>query len=176
MESMSEFFYSAKEPSYIVMGEDGRAHYGRRPRVVELLVPMCCTKCEEKVRENMLELEGVQGVIVDPTTQRVTVTGFVDPLRTLKKARKVKRDSQLLSGDQLIPSSSKHHRSEYRYRPSAYQAASSSFVHEPSSYQTSYHRHTPSSYGHHVVRPSYDEMVITNPCYVKLIEHEGYWI
>jgi len=132
---------------------------------------MCCTKCEEKVRESLLELEGVQGLVVDPTTQRVTVTGFVDPLRTLKKARTVKKDSQLLSGDRLL--ATKHHRSEYR--PSG----SSSFVVPPaasSTYQTSFHRHTPNLYGYsRVIPPSYDEMLITNPCYYKHIQSPEYW-
>lgn len=133
----------------------------------------------EKVRENMFELEGVQDVMVNPATQRVTVTGFVDPMRTLKKARKVKWNSQLLSGDHLIPASSKrHHRSEYRRRASAYQAppvSASGFVHQPASpYQSSYNLRAPASYGH-AVRLSYDEMVITNPCYVKHIEHDGHW-
>lgn len=180
---MGEFFYSPKEPSYVVTGEDGRAHYGRRPRVVELVVPMCCTKCEEKVRENMEELDGVQGVMVDPITHRVTVTGFVDPMRTLKEGRKVHRDAQLLAGEShVIPvraSSKHHHRSQYRYRPSAFRASpiSSSVVHLPAStFHSSYNRHTPASYGHHVIaHPGYDEMVITNPYYVKHIEHDGYW-
>ena len=178
---MGEFFFAPKEPSFTVMSEDGRAYYGRRQRVVQLLVPMCCTKCEEQVREIMAEMEGVQGVVVDPTTQRVMVTGFVDPLRTLKKARKVKRDSQLLSGNHLIPSSPKlHHPSvPYRFQPSAYHAPPiSSVVHHvqaPSSFHTSYNRHTPSSSVHYPARPSYDEMVITNPHYVKHIEHDGYW-
>lgn len=177
---MGEFFLSSKEPSYIVMSEDsGRPYYvGRRPRVVELLVPMCCTKCEEKVRENMLELEGVQSLVVDPMAQRVTVSGFVDPLRTLKKARKVKKDSQLLSGDRLI-STTKHHRSEY-VRPSAYQPSSTSFVQQQyptaSTYQTSLNRvHATSSGYNHVLRPSYDEMVVANPCYFKHMEPTEYW-
>jgi hypothetical protein len=27
-------------------------------QVVEMIVPMCCTKCEEKVKESLLEMEG----------------------------------------------------------------------------------------------------------------------
>jgi hypothetical protein len=27
-------------------------------QIVELMVPMCCTKCEEKVMETLLEMEG----------------------------------------------------------------------------------------------------------------------
>jgi len=172
--NMGEFFRSSREPSYVVMSESsGRPYYvGSRPRVVELLVPMCCTKCEEKVREILLELEGVQGLVVDPTSQRVTVTGFVDPLRTLRKARKAKKDAQLLSGDQLMVTP-KHVRSEYRPSHSSY----SSFVQPASEYHTSFYRHSPqSSYGYdHVIQPGYDDMVVTNPYYVQHVQAPEYW-
>lgn len=176
---MGEFYLPSREPSYVVMSEaSGRPYYvSSRPRVVELLVPMCCTKCEEKVREILLELEGVQGLVVDPTTQRVTVTGYVDPLRTLRKARKVKRDAQLLSGDRLMTTSTsaKHGRCEYRPSSSTY----STFVQQPTSeYHTSFYRHSDpqSYYGYnHVMGPSYDEMVITNPRYVNHVQAPEYW-
>lgn len=71
--------------------------YSQAP-IVELMVPMCCTKCEEKVRENMLELRGAQRVMVDLEGQRVALTGFVDPMKALKAAKKVKRDSQFWTG------------------------------------------------------------------------------
>lgn len=176
---MNEFFYSSNQPSYVVMSESGRAYYGRRPRVVELLVPMCCTKCEEKVRESLVSLEGVQRVLVNPSTQLVTVTGFVDPLRALKKVRKVKKNSQLLSHDSSAkyPSSMKNSRSEYR--TSSYQAPMPyRYHHRPAPvYQTSYNRHTPSiaQRVHYAPRPMYDDIdsrVITNPRYFKHIESE----
>lgn len=163
---MGEFFQPAKVPSYVVVSEEsGRPYYvGHRPRVVELLVPMCCTKCEEKVRESMFEMEGVQGVLLDPSTQRVRVSGFVDPVRTLKKVRKVKRDAQLLSSGDREPPYSSYSSSRY-VQPAA------------STYQTSYHRYSP-SYHHQVqpiLRPAYDEMLITNPCYVKHVDSREYW-
>jgi copper chaperone CopZ len=67
--------------------------------VVELLVPMCCTKCEEKVKEQLMAVEGVYQVFCDYRSQRgslVTVTGYADPQRVLKKARKVKKGSELI--------------------------------------------------------------------------------
>lgn len=168
---MGEFFQPAKVPSYIVVSEEsGRPYYvGHRPRVVELLVPMCCSKCEEKVRESMFEMEGVQGVVLDPSTQRVRVSGFVDPVRTLKKVRKVKRDAQLLStsGDRE-PSYSSYSSSRY------VQPAASTYP--ASTYQTSYHRYSPSYHQvQPILRPTYDEMLITNPCYVKHVESRDYW-
>jgi hypothetical protein len=124
---------------------------------------------------------------------------MVDPLRTLKKARKVKRHSQLLSGDRLVstpvppmttPISSTTKLLRNEYRPAGYQP-SSSFVHpqpavpthqiipqqilHQAANQTPFNYHTPSyDYGH-MIRPSYDEMVITNPSYVKHIEPMEYW-
>jgi len=135
---------------------------GRAP-VLELLVPMCCHKCEEKVYEEMMELRGVQGVMVDQQAQRVIVHGFVDPIKALKKAKKVKRDSQLWSGEQYgrdFFSSPKYRRSAYRapslYRSSSLEYRPSQYRHEyrePSVYRSSYNRYTP-SYGRSY-EPSY---------------------
>jgi hypothetical protein len=175
--------------------------YGWRLPVLELLVPMCCHKCQEKIRESMLELRGVQGVIADLTTQRVIVHGFVDPMKALKKAKKVKRDSQLWSGGaapQLeYQSPSKYRRSEYRpgslYRTSSYERRLPiSSVYRTSSlerrvapvYRASYNQFTP-SYGtrsiiHRPARPFFestyvdDPYMITNPHFMKHIESEYY--
>ena len=69
-------------------------HYNRAGvPVLELKVPMCCSKCEEKVRDELEDLEGVRDVVTDQYNQRVTITGYVDPFRALKKVRKVKKKS-----------------------------------------------------------------------------------
>ncbi|CAM6016300.1 unnamed protein product, partial [Sphagnum balticum] len=65
-------------------------------QVVEMIVPMCCTKCEEKVKESLLEMEGVEQVKTDQYNHRVTVTGFVDPIRVLKRVKKIKRRSDFM--------------------------------------------------------------------------------
>jgi len=125
---------------------------GRAP-VLELLVPMCCTKCEEKVYEEMMELRGVQGVMVDREAARVIVHGFVDPHKALRRAKRVKRDSQIWNTGAGAPygrdvfSSPKYRRSSYaspsNYRSSALEYRPS--VYEPSVYKTSYNRYTPSN-------------------------------
>lgn len=87
--------------------------------VLELRVPMCCEKCQEKVKEELEELDGVQDVICDQYNQRVTVTGFVDAYRALKKVKKVKRKSEFFrdgsyiegSGDYLLGRSGPRHHS-----------------------------------------------------------------
>ena len=80
------------------------AHQTNLP-VLELRVPMCCEKCREKVKEELEELEGVRGVICDQYNQRVTVTGFVDPLRALKK---VKKKSEFFNAGSYIDQYSTH--------------------------------------------------------------------
>lgn len=190
------------EPTYVVNRAVHTAPlsygsgYGRRVPVVELIVPMCCTKCQEKIRESMLELRGTQSVLADLQTQRVVVTGFVDPIKVLKKARKVKRDSVLYTarasgygGDYLT----KYRRSEYRpslYRTSSYELRrppvyrTSSLEYRPASvYRTSLNQVTPYAQSY-VYRPSpvfessYSDgysPVITNPHYFKHVESEYYW-
>jgi hypothetical protein len=63
---------------------------------VELCVPICCMKCEKKVREAVLDMDDVAGVICDQSNQKVTVTGnqLLDPLRVLKKVKRIKTRSQ----------------------------------------------------------------------------------
>lgn len=138
-----------KKPIFKIMAyafDSVRGHgFGHRASVVELIVPMCCTKCEEKVRENMLELRGVQRVIVDLQRQRVVVMGYVDPLKALKAAKKVKRDSQLWTGapysSEFLPSSFKRDVDPYlidsAYRTSRYEYDPSQ-VYRPSRYQEFY--------------------------------------
>lgn len=193
---MDSFLYGRARRHAPYYPAGGYGGMGRAP-VLELLVPMCCAKCEEKVYEELMELRGVQGVMVDRQEQRVIVHGFVDPLKALKKAKKVKRDSQLWSGQQYdrdFFSSSKYRRSAYQYQsPSIYRTSSleyrpplhrsSLYDHlQPSSvYRTSYNRYTPSygqvAYGAHQAWPVYDDgysHVVTNPYYMKHIESDYY--
>lgn len=136
---------------------------GRAP-VLELLVPMCCAKCEEKVYEEMMELRGVQGVMVDREAARVIVYGFVDPHRALRRAKRVKRDSQIRNTgapyERDFFSSPKYRRSSY-VSPSIYRSSALEYrpsVYEPDSvYRTSYNRYTP-SYGLGAYAPYEGEM------------------
>ncbi|KAG0590201.1 hypothetical protein KC19_1G080700 [Ceratodon purpureus] len=110
--SMQELFYGQNEPAYF-------AHYGRqapvpyshapqiplpepRPRRMELItfdmmVPMCCTQCEDQVRDAILALGSVRDVVCDPRNQRVSVTGCLDPTQALKQARRVKNGAMFWS-------------------------------------------------------------------------------
>jgi copper chaperone CopZ len=74
--------------------------------IMELTVPMCCEKCQEKVKEALEEVEGVRNVICDQYNQRVTVTGFVDPLKVLRRAKRVKKKSAFFNNATYINASS----------------------------------------------------------------------
>jgi len=74
--------------------------------VLELTVPMCCEKCQEKVKEALEEEEGVRDVICDQYNQRVTVTGFVDPLKVLRRVKKVKKKSSFFNNATYINATS----------------------------------------------------------------------
>lgn len=74
--------------------------------IVELTVPMCCEKCQEKVKEAVEEVEGVKNVICDQYNQRVTVTGFVDPLKLLRRVKKVKKRSTFFNNATYINATS----------------------------------------------------------------------
>nr|PNR38137.1 hypothetical protein PHYPA_021248 [Physcomitrium patens] len=192
---MGSLFYDRREPTYFDNRSRHAPFYSNvgygigRSQVVQLLVPMCCTKCEEKIYEEMMELRGIQGVMVDRQAQRVIVHGFIDPLKALKRAKKVKRDSQLWSGapydERDIYLSPKYRRSAYRspslyrssfyqYQPSLYRTLSYEF-HQPSVYRSSFHMYTPAyrriSSGRQPW-PVYDDMY--NPYYVPYIESGFY--
>jgi copper chaperone CopZ len=75
----------------------GDNYSGRnRMSTVELMVPMCCTKCEAQVRAVLMAMEGVRDVVTDPYTQRVIVTGYaVDPMRALRQVKHVNENAAL---------------------------------------------------------------------------------
>jgi hypothetical protein len=67
-----------------------------RSMVIELRVPLCCVKCEEKVTDGIMLLEGVEEVTCDRTENRVTVKGSANPDKVLKRVRKVKPRAELI--------------------------------------------------------------------------------
>lgn len=117
---MHEFFYGGWEPAYSSPASLGYANlyssestqawpsvYGTRRTSIptfELMVPMCCTACEEQIQEALLDLEGVCDVVTDPYNQRVMVTGYEHPKRALKQARRVNKNATLWSEVASAPS------------------------------------------------------------------------
>lgn len=60
---------------------------------IELKVPMCCEKCAKKVKDRLLDLEGVTDVVTDQYNQKVIVYGDADPARVLNRVKHVKKRS-----------------------------------------------------------------------------------
>ncbi|KAJ7566120.1 hypothetical protein O6H91_02G089300 [Diphasiastrum complanatum] len=56
-------------------------------KVVELQVPMRRQECERKIRRSLSNMIGVESVNVDMRLQKVTVMGYVDQMKVLKKVR-----------------------------------------------------------------------------------------
>ncbi|XAR69542.1 hypothetical protein NMG60_11001172 [Bertholletia excelsa] len=62
--------------------------------IVELLVHMDCEGCEKRVRRAISKLQGVHSMEIDMDKQKVTVTGYVDQRRVLKKVRRTGRKAE----------------------------------------------------------------------------------
>lgn len=56
-------------------------------QTVELKVRMDCEGCERKVRNSVSSMKGVKSVEVNRKLQKVTVTGFVDSNKVLKRVK-----------------------------------------------------------------------------------------
>lgn len=118
MMAMHEFFYGDQLPAttssqvslIYSLGSNNHADqsrpnsssssHGQRVNLVpsfKLFVPMCCTACEEQVREALLDLEGVCDVVSEPEIQRVVVSGYALPKQALKQARRVNKNAALWS-------------------------------------------------------------------------------
>ncbi|OVA03882.1 Heavy metal-associated domain [Macleaya cordata] len=62
--------------------------------IVELLVHMDCEGCQRRIRKAISKLEGVDSVDIDMDNQKVTVTGYVDQRRVLKRVRRTGRKAE----------------------------------------------------------------------------------
>ncbi|KAL9456869.1 hypothetical protein AB3S75_005991 [Citrus x aurantiifolia] len=60
----------------------------RKPmQTVDIKVKMDCDGCERKVRKAVSSIRGAKSVEVNRKQSRVTVTGYVDPNKVLKKVK-----------------------------------------------------------------------------------------
>ncbi|XP_042493792.1 heavy metal-associated isoprenylated plant protein 23-like [Macadamia integrifolia] len=68
---------------------NGHRHKKKRKQMqtVELKVRMDCEGCELKVKKTLSSLKGAKSVDVNLKQQKVTVTGYVEPNKVLKKAQ-----------------------------------------------------------------------------------------
>lgn len=89
--SHTQFQYRNGQPYY------NYPQYGQGMPRMDLKVIMCCEKCEEKVKEEIEELDGVQDVFTDQMRSSVVVYGYADSTDVLRKAKKVHRKAELHS-------------------------------------------------------------------------------
>lgn len=62
---------------------------------VELKVRMDCEGCELKVKKVLLSMKGVRSVDINMKQQKVTVTGYVEPNKVLKKVQGTGKKTEL---------------------------------------------------------------------------------
>ncbi|KAJ0438797.1 putative heavy metal-associated domain, HMA, heavy metal-associated domain superfamily [Helianthus annuus] len=60
-----------------------------------MIVNMDCHGCERKIRRALQNLDGVENIEIDMNMQKVTVTGWVDQEKVLKKIRRTGKKAEL---------------------------------------------------------------------------------
>lgn len=77
----------------------GSVHYHKKKKkqlnTVELKVRMDCDGCELKVKKTLSSLSGVKSVEINRKQQKVTVTGYVEPNKVLKKAKSTGKKAEI---------------------------------------------------------------------------------
>ncbi|VAH25393.1 unnamed protein product [Triticum turgidum subsp. durum] len=65
----------------------GRRHMKKRKQfqTVEMKVRIDCEGCERKVKKALDDMKGVSSVEVTPKQNKVTVTGYVDPAKVMRR-------------------------------------------------------------------------------------------
>ncbi|KAG9451657.1 hypothetical protein H6P81_011622 [Aristolochia fimbriata] len=75
----------------------GHKHKKKKKQLntVELKVRMDCDGCELKVKKALSSLSGVKSVDINRKQQKVTVTGYVDEKKVLKKAKSTGKKAEI---------------------------------------------------------------------------------
>lgn len=67
----------------------------RQLQTVEMKVKIDCDGCERKVKKALSSMSGVKRVDIDRKTQKVTVSGYVEENKVLKKANSTGKRAEL---------------------------------------------------------------------------------
>ncbi|KAI3441119.1 Peptidase A1 domain-containing protein [Psidium guajava] len=74
----------------------GHSHKKRKQlQTVELKVRMDCDGCELKVKKALSSLDGVKTVEINRKQQKVTVSGYVDQSKVLKRAKSTGKKAEI---------------------------------------------------------------------------------
>ncbi|KAM0831843.1 hypothetical protein ACQ4PT_065277 [Festuca glaucescens] len=89
LEFLSELFGGGEGHGY------NRRRKRRQMRTVELKVSMDCEGCERKVKNALSNMKGVRSVDINRKQQKVTVAGYADESKVLKKARSTGKKAEI---------------------------------------------------------------------------------
>ncbi|XP_061337477.1 heavy metal-associated isoprenylated plant protein 23-like [Gastrolobium bilobum] len=80
-----------------LMGSSHHHHKKKKKQLqnVELKVRMDCDGCELKVKKALSSLNGVKSVEINRKQQKVTVTGYVEANKILKKAKSTGKKAEI---------------------------------------------------------------------------------
>ncbi|CAN1191104.1 Heavy metal-associated isoprenylated plant protein 23 [Linum perenne] len=79
-----------------LVASSGHKHKKRKQlQTVELKVRMDCDGCELKVKNSLSSMSGVKSVEINRKQQKVTVTGYVEPHKVLKKAKSTGKRAEI---------------------------------------------------------------------------------
>lgn len=79
-----------------LMGSAGHKHKKKKQlQTVELKVRMDCDGCKLKVKKALSSLRGVKSVEINRKQQKVSVTGYVEPNKVLKKAKSTGKRAEI---------------------------------------------------------------------------------
>ncbi|CAL0304724.1 unnamed protein product [Lupinus luteus] len=82
-----------------LIGSGHNHHYNNKKKkqlqTVELKIRMDCDGCELKVKKALSSLHGVKSVEINRKQQKVTVTGYVEPKKVLKKAKSTGKKAEI---------------------------------------------------------------------------------
>uniref|UniRef100_A0A6N2LIV5 HMA domain-containing protein n=1 Tax=Salix viminalis TaxID=40686 RepID=A0A6N2LIV5_SALVM len=78
-----------------LVGSGGHKHKKKQLQTVELKVRMDCDGCELKVKNALSSMTGVKKVEINRKQQRVTVSGYVDSNKVLKRAKSTGKRAEI---------------------------------------------------------------------------------
>ncbi|KAL0654493.1 hypothetical protein Bca4012_097184 [Brassica carinata] len=131
---------------------------------IEMRVHMDCVGCESRVKSALQKMRGVDEVEIDMVQQKVTVTGYADQKKVLKKVRKTGRRAELWQlpfnpdHSSLLGGGSNSTNGGYFYNPHGCNGPINHHAPVPGSsynyYKHGYDSNDYSSYQHHPVHAS----------------------
>ncbi|XP_009394957.2 heavy metal-associated isoprenylated plant protein 23 [Musa acuminata AAA Group] len=78
-----------------LLGSGHKYRKRKQFQTVELKVRMDCDGCELKVRNALSSMKGVQSVEINRKQYKVTVTGYVEPHKVLKKVQSTGKKAEI---------------------------------------------------------------------------------